>query len=126
MLIPSHTPPPHFVSFFVFSKTIVYIAMRCIMDIKKFLVNISHSKNAAPGFHQHAVATRNITLPWKLRYRIRNDKTQVVPYIPLYRNTMYYGHKEFFCQYPSDIRTWLDILHRSSGIELPSCQSAIG
>jgi hypothetical protein len=124
MLIPDHTPTPHFVSFLVFSKTIVYIAIRCIMNTKKIPVKISQSKNAAPGFRQQAVAMRNITLPRKLRHRIRKDKTQVVPYMPLYRNTMYYEHKELFCQYPFDIRICLDILHSSSGIELSSCQSA--
>jgi hypothetical protein len=92
-------------------------------EYKKISVNISQSKNAAPGFRQQAVAMRNIALPRKLRHRTRKDRTQVVPYMPLYRNTMYYGRKEFFCQYPFDIHIWLDILHSSSGIELSSCQS---
>jgi hypothetical protein len=123
MLAPSHTPTPHFVSFSAFRKTIVYIAIRCIMNTKKLLVNTSRSKVSAPGSRQHAVAIRNITLPRKLRYRIRNDKTQIVAYMPVYRNTMYYGHKELFCQYPFDIGIWLDILHTCSGIKLSSCQS---
>jgi hypothetical protein len=120
---PSHTPPPHFVSFLVFTKTIVYIAMRCIMNAKKILVNAFQSENASPGFRQHAVAIRNTTLPRKLRYRIRKDKTQIVPCMPLYRNTMYYEHKGFFCQYPLDIAVGFSILHSRSGIELSSCKS---
>jgi len=92
------------------------------MNTKKLLVNTLQSKNAGPGFRQHAVAIRNITLPRKLRYRIRKDKTQIVPYMPVYRNTMYYGHKELFCQYPPDIGTWLEIWHSCSRIELSSCQ----
>jgi hypothetical protein len=123
MLIPDHTSTPNFVSFLVFSKTIVYIAIRCIMNTKKILVNISQSKNAAPGFRQQAVAMRNIILPRKLRYRIRKDKTQRVLYIALYRNAMYYEHKGFFCQYPFDIRTCLRILHSPSGIGSSSCPS---
>ena len=100
MLVPGHTPIPHLASFVVSSKTIIYIAIRCIMNVKELLVNTFRSKNAAPGLRQQTAATRNVTFPRNLRYRIREDKTWIVPYIPVYRNTMYYGHKRLFCQYP--------------------------
>jgi len=48
----------------VFNKIIVYIAIRCIMDTKKFLVNTSESKVAAPRFCQYVVTAGNVTLPW--------------------------------------------------------------
>jgi hypothetical protein len=119
------TPLVHarFVSLPVFSKIIVYIAKRCIMDAKKILVNISPLQNASLGFRQQALAMRNFAFPRTLRYRTRKDKAQVVPYMPLYRNTMYYEHKGFFCQYPFDIRICPRILHSSSGIESSPCQS---
>jgi hypothetical protein len=123
MLLPSHTPTPHPVSFLVSSKTIVYIAMRCIMNTKKFLVNTFQSENIAPGLRQQAVALRNITLPRRLHYQIRKNKIQIAPCMSLYRNTMYYGHKELFCQYPFDVGIWLDVLHSRSGIKLSSCHS---
>jgi hypothetical protein len=123
MLIPRHTPTSTLVSLFVSSKTIAYIAMRCIMNTKKLLVNIFQSKNVTPGFRRHAVAITNISLPRKLRYRIRKAKIQIVPCMSLYRNTMYYGHKELFCQYPFDAGIRLDILRSPGGIKLSSCQS---
>jgi hypothetical protein len=100
MLVPSRTPTPRFVYFFVSTKIIVYIAIRCIMNAKELLVNSFHSKDLAPGFRQQTAATRNTVLPRKLRYRTEKDKTRIVSYMPVYRNTMYYGHKRLFCQYP--------------------------
>jgi len=100
MLVPSHTPTPRFVSFFVSTKIIVYIAIRCIMNTKKPLVNTYHSKKAAPGFRRQTAPASNITFPRKLRYRTKSDKTRIITYAPVYRNTMYYGHKRLFCQYP--------------------------
>ena len=123
MLVPGHTPIPHFASFVVSSKIIIYIVIRCIMNVKELLVNTFRSKNAAPGPRQQTAATRNATFPRKLRHRTREDKTWIVPYISVYRNTMYYGHKRLSCQYPFDIGIWLDILYSCEGIGLPSCQS---
>ena len=83
------------------------------MDAKKILVNISPLQNASLGFRQQALAMRNFAFPRTLRHRTRKDKAQVVPYMPLYRNTMYYEHKDFFCQYPFDVRTYCALLAAS-------------
>jgi hypothetical protein len=107
---------PHSMSSPVFSKTIAYIAKRCIMNTKKILVKTPLSRNSSPGFGQQATAMRKMIFPRKLRYRTRKDKTQIVPCMPLYRNTMYYEHLCFFCQYPFDIQMSVRILHSSIGI----------